>query len=91
MTMFDAYVVEKYTAADNEERSVWHQVGRARQHGDGKGMTLYLIPNVSVTGQIVLREASTKRDADGNKGTRQAPSLADVGLDDSSPLPYQPS
>lgn len=89
MTMMDAYVVEKYTANDNEERSVWHQVGRARKHGDGKGLTLYLIPNVSVTGQIVLREAS-KKDAESNSERRKAPSLADVGLDDSRPLPYEP-
>lgn len=94
MTMMDAFVVEKYTDAAGDERSAWHQIGRARAHADGKGHTLYLIPGVSVSGQVVLRDSAPKQRAEntGNANAgRQAPTLSDVGLDgDSAPLPYLP-
>ncbi len=56
------YVVED-RERENTKRSFWHRMGTAYRHKDGKGYNIELIPGVSVSGRIVLRESEPSEEA----------------------------
>jgi len=62
----DAFVVETYKDKQSgEEKSKYHQVGNVVAHKKGEGQTLYLIPGISVSGEIVIFPRKA-RPADGS-------------------------
>lgn len=40
----------------NQDRKFWTRVGAAWPHEDGKGYNLEIIPGISVSGRLVIRE-----------------------------------
>jgi hypothetical protein len=40
----------------SEQSGFWTRVGAAWPHGDGRGLNVQIIPGVSISGRLVLRE-----------------------------------
>jgi hypothetical protein len=55
-----AYVVDEYAKG----KKFWNRVGSVWLHEDGEGMTVALIPNLSVYGQIVIRTVKELEETD---------------------------
>lgn len=56
---YDALVPHEYMQGE-EKKTSWTNVGAAFPTADGKGMTLHITPNISVSGKIVLRQYEPK-------------------------------
>ena len=61
-TRFDAFVVEKYTDRDGNEKSRWIQLGVAFPHNDGKGFNVKCVA-LPVNGELVLRAHEPRTDS----------------------------
>lgn len=51
-----AYVVEDRDGNQNEQSGFWTKIGSAWPHKDGKGLNIQIVPGLSVSGRVVLRE-----------------------------------
>jgi len=56
---YDALIAHEYKVGE-ETRTSWTNVGAAFPTADGKGMTLHITPNISVSGKVVLRQYEPK-------------------------------
>jgi hypothetical protein len=65
-----AYIVEDVEGDQTDQKGFWTKVGSAWPHGDGKGLNIQLIPGLSVSGRIVLREYS-EADAKADEAKRK--------------------
>lgn len=66
-----AYVIEDPEGDESEQRGFWTRVGSAWPHKDGKGLNIQIVPNVAVSGRLILREY-TEDDAKADEGKRKS-------------------
>lgn len=45
-----------YVVDDSRDRSYWTKVGGAWKHSDGEGFNIIIVPGISVSGRLVIRE-----------------------------------
>jgi hypothetical protein len=61
---YDAYVTREFTGADESVRKDWTRVGVAFPHKSGRGFTLKIAPQISVSGEVVILEHDSKAESD---------------------------
>jgi CHC2 zinc finger len=66
-----AYVVEDADGDQPDQKGFWTKIGSAWPHKDGKGLNVQLIPGISISGRLVLREYTSEDEAmDAKKAKR---------------------